>query len=76
MKLRNQERQVVYTGELSVTKKERSLVALGLATVFAAAKSKEIVLPEDQLTALQSLQKIVLDLKLPDVETIKEKVSR
>jgi hypothetical protein len=68
MKVRNQERQIVYTGELSVTKQERTAAATGLASVFAAVKSKEISLPEDQFQSLQALQKVLLDLKLPEPE--------
>lgn len=66
MKVKNQQRAVVYTGEIQATVQERKDAVAGLATAIKAAQTKEITMPQEQIDALQSLQKCMAALKPED----------
>lgn len=66
MKVKNQQRAVVYIGELHATVQERKDAVAGLATAIKAAQTKEITMPPEQIEALQSMQKCLVALKPED----------
>ena len=65
MKLKNQRKEVVYSGNLSMSVPERKLGITALETVIAKVKAKEITLPPESLSVLTDLSRCLLELR-PD----------
>ena len=72
MKVKNQTKSVVYTGELSASVSERKNAILGIGSSIRAAETKEISLPQEQLVALKSVRDCLLALKPVDEESGKK----
>lgn len=68
MKVKNAEKRIVYVGELSASKQERTSAITGLASVLLCVTTKEISLPEDQVISLRNLQQCLLDLRPVDAK--------
>ena len=68
LRIKKQERKVVYVGELMAPKEERTVTVQALGIAIQAVERKEITMQPEHLSALRELQKCVLDIRPRDKE--------
>jgi hypothetical protein len=66
MKVKNQRKEVVYTGDLTMSVPERKTAITALDTVVAKVKAKEITLPPESIGVLEDLSRCLLALRPVD----------
>jgi hypothetical protein len=68
IKVKNTQRVVMYTGELSCPVNDRKNAVTAIDTVLKSVKTREISIPQEQVIALQNVQECLLALKPVDTE--------
>lgn len=68
IKVKNQHKDVVYVGELSMNVSERKHAVAALGEAIKKAKAKEIVLDPEHIASLEGLQAAVAALRPADKE--------
>lgn len=68
IKVKNQHKDIIYVGELSMTVLERKHAVAALGEVINKAKAKEISLDPDYVQVLEDMQKAVAALRPVDKE--------
>ena len=66
MKMKNQRKEVVYTGDLTLSVPERKNGVAALEATIKKAKAKEINLPPEQIQVLEDLNKCLVALRPGD----------
>lgn len=66
MKIKNQRKEVVYTGDLTLSVTERKNGIVALDTAIAKAKSKEINIAPESIAVLEDLSRCLLALRPSD----------
>lgn len=66
MKVRNQRKEVVYTGDLTLSVPERKNAVAAIEATIKKAKTKEINLTVEQIQVLEDLLKCIVALRPVD----------